>query len=290
MFVGGDFLTIGQATLYGVAAALAATIPLAWKWQLGVRRVAVFVVSAGLACGLALALLHPPASVLAQSVILAAATMAVSVTYLAYRFYRDPECTVPRVEGAILSPAEGLVIYVKRSEGGQIPVSTKHGRHCELSELTKTPFYSRDAWVVGISMSLLDVHVNRAPIAGKVIFQKHFPGPFGSLRLPERILDNERATTVIASGNLQIAIVQIASRLVRQIVSYVKVGDELALAQRVGAIRLGSQVDVVLPVMDELEVTVQVGEHVKAGESILARCISPASEAPAGKSAESERA
>lgn len=289
MLAGVDLSAYAQTTLCGVLGALAITLPLAWKWQLGVRRVTTFVVTAGLGCSVAIALANVSSSVPVQTLILAASTVVVSVIYLAYRFYRDPECTIPTIEGAIVSPAEGLVIYVKRSQGGEIPVSTKHERHCPLSELMKTPFYSRDAWVVGISMSLLDVHVNRAPIAGKVIFQKHFPGPFGSLRLPERILDNERATTVIASGNLQIAMVQIASRLVRQIVSYVKVGDDLALGQRVGAIRLGSQVDVVIPVLDEVELTIQVGEHVKAGESILARCLPPESRLPAGHSAENKQ-
>ena len=234
MLTDADMISLAQATLGGVLAALAAILPLAWKWQLGVRRVAGFVVATGLICGAAISPAIGSVSVLSRTLILAACTVAVSVIYLAYRFYRDPECTLPEVEGAIVSPAEGLIIYVKRSQGGNIPVSTKHGRHCQLSELMKTPFYTSDAWVVGISMSLLDVHVNRAPIAGKVVFQKHFPGPFGSLRLPERILDNERATTVIACGNLQIAMVQIASRLVRQIVSYVRVAMMLLWDNELG--------------------------------------------------------
>ena len=119
-------------------------------------------------------------------------------------------------------------------------------------------------------MSLLDVHVNRAPVAGRVAFQRHFPGKFGSLRLAERVFDNERATAIIDSGHLQVAIVQIASRLVRQIVSYVKVGEQVSIGQRIGAIRLGSQVDVVLPVRDDLRVSVHVGQQIKAGETILA--------------------
>jgi phosphatidylserine decarboxylase len=272
MALSPNLLSSGQATLWGVLVALAFTVPLAWKWQLGVRRVSTFVLAVGAACGFSLAWLDPQLALTARAFILAVCTICLSVLYLAYRFYRDPECTPPTQPGAIVSPAEGLVIYVKRSEGGQIPVSTKHGRRCPLSELLKTSFYSSDVWVVGISMSLLDVHVNRSPIAGKVIFQKHFPGLFGSLRLPERTFDNERATTIVASGDLQIAIVQIASRLVRQIVAYVKVGDDVAFTQRIGAIRLGSQVDVVIPVRDDIEMTVAVGDHVKAGESVLACC------------------
>src|SRR6185312_3412355 len=99
-----------------------------------------------------------------------------------------------------------------------------------------------DAVVVGISMSILDVHVNRAPIAGRVAFEKHFPGRFGSLRLPKMEFENERMTTIIENDHLQVAMVQIASRLVRQIVSFVRLGQNVALAERFGMIRLGSQV------------------------------------------------
>ena len=83
---------------------------------------------------------------------------------------------------------------------------------------------------------------------------------------------NERATTVIeTSTGLEVAVVQIASRLVRQIVSYVEVGERIAQGQRLGIIRLGSQVDLVLPAGDGLEVCVAPGDRVQAGESVLAR-------------------
>ena len=71
-------------------------------------------------------------------------------------------------------------------------------------------------------MSFLDVHVNRAPIAGRVRLRKHFPGRFGSLGKPEMVFENERATTVIERGGMEIAMVQIASRLVRQIAAFVE--------------------------------------------------------------------
>jgi phosphatidylserine decarboxylase len=139
-----------------------------------------------------------------------------------------------------------------------------------VSELLKTSFYSSEVWVIGISMSLLDVHVNRAPISGLVTVQKHFRGRFGSLRVAEREFDNERATTIIQGDRLEVAVVQIASRLVRQIVSYVKVGGQLALGQRMGAIRLGSQVDLILPARADLSIMAQVGAQVKAGETVMA--------------------
>ena len=84
------------------------------------------------------------------------------------------------------------------------------------------------------------------------------------------VFENERATTVIEGPGLEVAVVQIASRLVRQIAGYVGVGDKVAQGQRIGVIRLGSQVDVVLPSRSDLQVTVRPGQRVRAGESVLA--------------------
>jgi phosphatidylserine decarboxylase len=265
-------------SLLGIVLALITVLPLAWKWQLGVRRTTLFVGGLGMLAWLAVALLDtvvqltwPLATLLIWLIPLAAAFV-----FLAYRFYRDPERAAPDREGVIISPADGEVIYVRESRGGRLPVATKHGRSCALQELTKTPLQCEDAAVIGISMSFLDVHVNRAPIAGRVAFQRHFPGCFGSLRRADMVFQNERTTTIIERGNLQVAVVQIASRLVRQIVSFVSEGQAVAQGQRIGMIRLGSQVDIVLPARPDICVTVQPGERVRAGQSILAICDSRA--------------
>ena len=119
-------------------------------------------------------------------------------------------------------------------------------------------------------MSFLDVHVNRAPIAGRAVVARHFPGPFGSLRRPEMVFENERATTVLERGGLQVAVVQIASRLVRRIVTFVQEGTSWRAGQRIGVIRFGSQVDVVLPLRHGLVVVVKPGDRVVAGETTIA--------------------
>lgn len=260
--------------LVGIVAALALTLPLAWKWQLGVRRVAIGVLLLGVVAALgvwALDALIGTGSV-AAAVLTAAATFALAVAVLAWRFYRDPERTPPPEEGVVVSPADGEIVYVRRSTGGTLPVATKVGRDYQLEELTKTELRSGDAHVIGIAMSFLDVHVNRAPVEGVVTLRRHFPGRFGSLGDPAMTFENERATTVIESpSGLQVAVVQIASRLVRQIASYVEVGERIALGQRIGIIRLGSQVDLVLPVVEGLDVLVAEGDRVRAGESVLAR-------------------
>ena len=261
-----------EHTVIGTLLALLTTLPLAWKWQLGVRRMALLVVILALMSSLLVALLGSiiSISILVQFALIWFMTLIAVFAFIAYRFYRDPERTVPDRGRVIVSPADGKIIYIRQSQDGMLPVSTKYGHEYPLEELTKMPFYFREAVVIGISMNFLDVHVNRAPIAGRIILHRHFPGRFGSLRRPEMVFENERATTVIEGDELQVAVVQIASRLVRQIKSFFYEGQDVVRGQRIGAIRFGSQVDLVLPSRQGLKLTVQVGEQIKAGQSIIA--------------------
>ena len=265
--------------LLALTLSLASTLPLAWKWVLGMRRVAGTVVALSLSTGLLL--LTVPAIRNIDSIFIKAGvnwllTLATAFGVLAYRFYRDPERSVPERPGLVVSPADGEVLYVRQSKRGTLPVSTKHGHSYSLHELTMTPLETGDATVVGIGMSFLDVHVNRAPIAGRITKRQHFPGLFGSLRQPEMVFRNERFTTIIESDGWQVVVVQIASRLVRQIASFVQESQEVTRGQRIGVIRLGSQVDLVLPCRADLRVTVRPGERLTAGESVVA-VLEPAS-------------
>ena len=255
--------------LMSVPLALVAGLPLAWKWELGVVRCAValclFAVVAGVLVAGVLGLDGAPGVALTWVL-----TMAVAAGVVLWRFYRDPERTPPGGEGLVISPAEGRVIYVKRSAGGHLPAAEKQGRSYPLQELTRTPLDSGDAVVIGIALSFLDVHVNRAPVPGRVLVQRRFPGPFASLKNPSAVFLNERATTVLEHRGLQVAVVLIASRLVRRIVSYVEEGEKVELGQRIGVIRFGSQVDLILPARPGLEVRVQPGQRVRAGETVIA--------------------
>jgi phosphatidylserine decarboxylase len=261
------------SALVGGALALAFCLPLAWKWELGVRRVGIAVAVIAVVSAFVVLALDSAVGGFAdvlRGLVVAALTVAIAVAILAYRFFRDPERQAPTGDELVVSPADGEVIYVRTSKDGVLPVATKHGRDYELVELTKTPLRDQEAVVVGIAMSFLDVHVNRAPIAGHIRLRRHFPGRFGSLGKPGMVFENERATTVIERPDIEIAVVQIASRLVRQIAAYVDVGQNVAAGQRIGVIRLGSQVDVVLPVRPGLKISVEPGQRVRAGESILA--------------------
>jgi phosphatidylserine decarboxylase len=257
--------------LVGGALALLVALPLAWKWELGIPRVGFAVAALAVVSGLIVSgvtTLVPLHGIVIGGLVWLL-TLAMATATLAYRFYRDPERTPPNMDGAVVSPADGLVLYLRRATEGVLPVSTKDGRHYSLAELTRTNLATDDAVVIGIAMSFLDVHVNRAPIAGRVTMRRHFPGRFGSLKQPEMVFENERATTIIQQPGLQVAVVQIASRLVRQIAAFVDEGQAVSLGQRIGVIRLGSQVDVVLPVAG-VEVMVAPGQRVRAGESVLA--------------------
>jgi phosphatidylserine decarboxylase len=260
------------APLLGSVALCALILPLAWKWQLGLRKVASGLAVLTLLAWLLAATADEAVGVSTsmQAGLGGAGTALGAVSLLAYRFYRDPEREPPAGDHLVVSPADGQIVYVRRSQNGRLPVSTKHGRDMPIEELTRTNVLDSEAVIVGIGMSLLDVHVNRAPVAGTVRLHRHFAGSFGSLRRPEMVFANERATTVIDGHRTQIAVVQIASRLVRQIVTHVHEGQAVEAGQRIGVIRFGSQVDVVLRSHPDVHILVKPRDRVQAGTSVIA--------------------
>ncbi len=258
--------------MIGAALALATVLPFLWKWRLGLRDLWPFVLVLTLV-GVGLAAVIWWSSGLTGgwlALLVWAWTIGVAAISLVYRFYRDPERTPPDRDDVVLSPADGEVIYVYESEQGVLPTSAKSGRRYTLRELVKTSLGATDATVIGIALNFLDVHVNRAPIAGRVAVQQRHGGPFRSLRELESVFDNERVTIVIEKNGFEVAVVLIASRLVRRIVEFVHEGDAVGLGQRIGAIRFGSQVDVVVPHTSGLKVLARTGQRVVAGQSVLA--------------------
>jgi len=178
------------------------------------------------------------------------------------RFWRTPNRKVLARENQIVSPADGNVIYIKRIEKGEIPLSIKNRTISKLTELTKTELLNAPCWLIGINMTPFDVHKNCSPISGKVVLNKHFKGKFLSLKDVAAVSENERNTYVIKNDRIQVGVVQIASKRVRRIDSYVNEGDDVYKGQWIGMIRFGSQVDVLLPI--------DCNVHVKEGEQIFA--------------------
>ena len=186
-------------------------------------------------------------------------------------FFRDPERVPPEKDGVILSPADGRVIYVKKVEDENHFVSIKAGTRYSLEELLQAKWPFQGGHLIGIEMNVLDVHVNRAPIGGRIVLRKSIKGSFPGLGKPNAEIRSQRAATIIEDGNILVGVVQIASRFVRGIVSYVKEGQEVTIGQRIGMIRFGSQVDLVIPDLVDCEIAVKPGQVVRAGLTVIAR-------------------
>ena len=213
----------------------------------------------------------PGLGVTSQILIECALIVLIAGIALMVYFFRDPERVVPEEDGVILSPADGKVIYVKKVEEENHFVSIKAGTRYPLEELLQTQWPFRGGHLIGIEMNVLDVHVNRAPIRGRVTFCKKIKGGFPGLGKQNAEIRSQRAAMVIDDGNILLGVVLIASRFVRGIVSYVKEGQQVAIGERIGMIRFGSQVDLAIPDSIDYKITVKPGQVVRAGVTVMAR-------------------
>jgi phosphatidylserine decarboxylase len=222
---------------------------LAWKWNIRMKIAVLWAIVVGAATGYAAGRidtaindLNPFLLIILEGCIILFITFLIVII----RFYRDPERTPPETDKVILSPADGKVIYINEVEKGSALVSTKGTKKFELEKIAATNFLDNAAYLLGIDMNVLNVHVNRTPVSGKVILCKRTRGSFISLRKQESEIVNERVTTVIDNQTFKIGVIQISSRLVRRINTFIQEGENLSIGQRLGAIVFGSQVDVVI--------------------------------------------
>ncbi|OFV83207.1 MAG: phosphatidylserine decarboxylase [Acidobacteria bacterium RIFCSPHIGHO2_12_FULL_67_30] len=160
-------------------------------------------------------------------------------------FFRDPERAVPVESGAIVAPADGKVLAVE-----------------------ETTVDGRPQTQVSIFLSIFDVHVNRAPIAGTIAEVRYRPGKFHIASTKRASRENERNEVVLESGGTRVIVRQIAGLVARRIEFWKKVGDQVERGQRLGMIRFGSRAEVVFDRCCRVEV--RPGQHVRAGTSILA--------------------
>jgi phosphatidylserine decarboxylase len=168
-------------------------------------------------------------------------------------FFRDPERFPSAVGNVVLSGADGKVIDIAEEEELAAAVTEHDGPYRRVS----------------VFMSLLDVHVNRAPVEGEVLAVKHTPGRFRAAFRDDAGLYNERNLMVFTdSAARSHAMVQVAGYLARRIVCRVRPHDRIQRGQRVGLIMFGSRVDHFMPL--KYRVTVRVGDRVRAGESVIA--------------------
>ncbi len=166
-----------------------------------------------------------------------------SVLLLLLWFYRDPARRPPEDETLWVSPADGRVVEIGRASHP----------------------YTGPALCIGIFMSPLDVHVNRAPAGGTVDFLDYVPGKRLAAYHPKASTENERFYVGLETPQGKTLLVQIAGLLARRIASRVRRGDVLTRGQRYGMIKLGSKVEVYLPA--SVKPLVKVGDRVRAGET-----------------------
>ena len=159
-------------------------------------------------------------------------------------FFRDPNREIPDGPGLIVSPGDGKV---------------------EEAEWIETTAGSR--FRVSIFLSVFDVHVNRIPISGKVTVMEYREGQFLNAMNPESAILNEQTLIVIEDGENSVSFKQIAGLLARRIICDVKTGDMVQRGQRMGMIKFGSRVDVLMPA--DVELRVQPGDRVQGGKSVL---------------------
>jgi len=185
-----------------------------------------------------------------------------------FRFYRNPERKCSATEKDLLAPADGFVSYIRRIDSDKIPISIKGKDISKLSELSKVDVIKTPCWLVGITMTLFDVHYVRSPVRGEIVLNQYTRGKFLSLKNASSEVENERNTVVIEDNQRQIGVVEIASKRVRGIRSYIKTGQRVEMGQRIGKITFGSQVDVIFPT--DATPTVKNGEWVYGGKTIIA--------------------
>ncbi len=167
-------------------------------------------------------------------------------------FFRNP----PRKElnadpDLVMAPADGKVVVIEKT--------------------IENEFLKTDSIQISIFMSPLNVHINRSPVEGEVIYQQYHPGKYLVAWHPKSSELNERNTLVIRHHDKNILIRQVAGKLARKIVSYIKTGDQLQRGQEFGFIKFGSRVDIFLPV-DSI-VSVKIGDSVQGGVTEIARFV-----------------
>jgi phosphatidylserine decarboxylase len=171
-------------------------------------------------------------------------TIFLILAFLVLNFFRDPERQIPSEPGVLVSPADGRVVEVVEEE-----------------------FQGRPVRRVSIFMSPLDVHVNRSPISGTIRDVSYHKGSFRVASLAIASVENEQNVFSVEGEQGLVVVKQIAGLLARRIVFWKRPGEKLERGERVGLIKFGSRVDILMD--PGVELRVKVGDHIRAGSSIL---------------------
>ncbi len=177
------------------------------------------------------------------------------------QFFRDPNRKIPLGSGLIVAPADGRILKGKIDRVKTVYYDDP------LMEHILSP--GGEGILISTFMSPFDVHVNRSPISGTIVKTEHYSGKF-KIALRNVLTENEKNLIVIDSEYGKVGVIQIAGFVARRIVQYVEVGDHVQTGDRLGMIRFGSRVDLIIP-SENTELMVTEGEKPTAGETIIAQ-------------------
>ena len=164
-------------------------------------------------------------------------------------FFRNPNRQIPHDPRVLVSPADGKVM--------------------EVVEVFEDTYLHQQCKKVTIFLSVFDVHVNRAPMAGEITFRQYTEGQFLPAYKDSVGYENERHTISIKNDRMEIVVTQIAGLLARRIVSWTDLGDTLEQGTLYGMIKFGSCTELFVPL--DVDICVRKGQHVKGGETIIGR-------------------
>lgn len=207
-----------------------------------VRDAYTFIIPLGILGGICLLvgwLFAPPLITIAVILLLLAAFVAF--------FFRDPERETPTDDKTIISPADGLVVVLKPIDSQNAEVGT----------------------LVSIFLSVFDVHINRSPLSGRVTTAEYKPGRFLVASKARASIENEQTIITVENQYAKVVFKQIAGLIARRIVLWKKAGDEVKLGERVGLIKFGSRVDIILP--PQVNVMIRKGQRVKGGVTVIGK-------------------
>jgi phosphatidylserine decarboxylase len=169
-------------------------------------------------------------------------------------FFRNPRRLAPAGEGLVVAPADGLVVAIK--------------------EIEHDEFLGGPAIEIGIFLSIFNVHINRVPVAARIIGTTYRPGKFLNALLPASARENERLTVRLEENQppyRRFVVRQIAGAIARRIVCWVGPGAELERGEKFGMIKFGSRTELVLPREPALKLQIGVGQRLRAGVTVIAR-------------------
>lgn len=175
------------------------------------------------------------------------AVIAAACLFFVLYFFRDPERALTVLPGQIIAPADGKVL--------------------SIDEVQENDFVRAPCKRISIFLSIFDVHINRAPVNGRIELVRYTPGKFAIASTTDASLNNESNLIGIDGEHVKVAVKQIAGAVARRIVCYCKPSQYVRSGERIGMIKFGSRTELYLPL--DCEVLVTVGQKVKGGVSLV---------------------